>query len=121
MWAIARYDLHLTGEEFYRLTPRQYYLLVEAHRRRLAHLEMIQAQTTAAIINYSFSPPETAVKPSDLCFNFRPPKSAAVSKPVRKYTEGEIVDWQARVANLTSELKRGGGPMLDEIRSKSDG
>ena len=122
MWATARYDLNLTDAEFYRLTPRQYYLLVEAHRRRLAHSEMIQAQTTASIINYSFNPPETAVKPSDLCFNFRQAKTAqADAPPVKKYTEEDIVDWQAMVANLTHELRQGGGPLLAELQKESDG
>jgi hypothetical protein len=36
-------------------------------------------------------------------------------------TPDEIIDWQTRVANLAAELKVGHGPMLDEIRSKSDG
>jgi hypothetical protein len=93
---------------------------MQAHRRRLAHAEMIQAQTTASIINYSLSPPEHPVKPADLCFNYKPP--VPVEKPKGPViTEDILIDWQARVANLAAELKQGHGPMLDEIKRQSNG
>lgn len=84
---------------------------------------MIQAFTTAAIVNYAFSPPKDPVQPAMFMPNYLGHESDAVepSTSVRKYTGDEIIDWQARVANLVHELKQGNGPMLDEIRSRSDG
>lgn len=68
---------------------------------------MLQAQTTTAIINYAFSPPEHPVQPIDFCFNFRKPKTSEVQSPRAKYTADEIIDWQTRVANLAAELRKG--------------
>lgn len=96
-------DLHLTTAEFYALTPCQFSLLIDAHKKRLAHAEMLQAMTTAAVINYAFSPPEHPVSASDFCFNLRPPKVAQVQA---KYTEDDIIDWQTRVANLAAEMRK---------------
>lgn len=90
---------------------------MDAHRKHLAHTEMVQAQTTAAIINYAFSPPETPVQPSDLCFNHWPPKPVDAQQKKSSITEDELIDWQARVENLAAEMKAGGGPMLDEINN----
>jgi hypothetical protein len=61
MWSIARYDLHLTTAEFYRLTLRQFHLLWERHREALAHREMVAAFTTASVINHSMCPPKEGV------------------------------------------------------------
>lgn len=120
MWAVARYSLHLSTEEFYALTPRQFHLLVEAHHKRLAHQEMIQAYTTAAVINYSLAAPEQGVKPTDFMPHYRRPEADAKTASAPKFTADELQDWQTRVMNLAAELKQGHGPMLDEIKAKAD-
>lgn len=112
MWATARYDLHLSSVEFYDLTPRQFSLLCKAHRRALAHREMQHAMTTAAIINFSMSPPEKPVDPLQLCPNHKPEKTQTSAQ-----MDADLdinVDWQARIAALSAELKAGSGPMLRE-------
>lgn len=79
---------------------------------------MMHAQTTAAIINFAFSPLENPVEPWIFCPNLGDPED----KPVRRrFTEDEVIDFDTRVANLAAELKAGGGPMLDEIRRASNG
>ena len=119
MWATARHSLGLSTEEFYDLTPRQFHLLAEAHRKRLAHQEMIQAYTTAAIINYSLAAPDDPAQPIQFMPHYR--KSApAEAVPANPITQDELTDWQTRVANLAAEMKAGHGPMLSEIQSKSN-
>lgn len=120
LWTIARYNLGLSTEEFYSLTPRQFHLLNEAHRKSLVHREMIQAYTTAAIINYSLGAPETPAQPVDFIPHYQRPASEASTKPV-KLTEGELQDWNTRVMNLAAELKQGHGPMLDAMKEKANG
>lgn len=119
MWAIAVHDLCLSTEQFYGLTPRQFHLLAEAHRRHLSHMEMLPAYTTAAVINYSLGAPDEPVQPTRFMPHWRQPKSAP-SVTHRRYTEDEVIDWQARVAQLAAEMKQGHGAMLDEIRKQSD-
>lgn len=91
---------------------------MKAHKRRLAHSEMLHAQITAAVINFAFSPPNKPAQPADFCFNL---ERTIQPPPVKKFTQDELMDWETRVMNLASELKAGGGPMLDEIRRTSDG
>lgn len=79
----------------------------------------MHAYTTAAVINYSLGAPEEGIEPQRFMPNFRQPKAEELPPPTM--TPDEIIDWQTRVANLAAELKVGHGPMLDEIRSKSDG
>jgi len=119
MWTVAVYDLHLTTDQFYELTPRQFHLLTEAHRRHLSHMEMIQAYTTSAVIN-TMGAPEEPVPPTKFMPNWRQPKQAPSDTQFKRLTLAEITDWQARVVNLAAELRQGHGPMLDEIRKQSN-
>jgi hypothetical protein len=120
LWATARYDLGLSTSDFYALTPRQFHLLAEAHRKRLAHQEMIQAYTTAAIINYSLAAPDDPAQPIQFMPHYKKP-APDEAVPANPITEDELTDWQTRVANLAAELKAGGGPMLEEIKAKANG
>src|SRR5690242_5958612 len=90
---------------------------MDAHKRRLTHTEMIQAFTTAAVINFSFAPPQKAVLPKEFMPNFRS-EHEPVPENVTVYSEEVVVDWHARIANLAAEMKAGGGPMLDELNRK---
>lgn len=116
---MAVYDLGLSSEQFYALTPRQFHLLSEVHRRRLLHHEEIQAYTTAAVINYSLGAPEDAVQPMRFMPHWKTPQQV-VATTGTAFTEDVILDWQTRVANLAAEMKQGHGPMLDEIRKQSN-
>lgn len=120
MWAVAQYDLHLTAEEFYALVPRQFHLLTEARRKHLAHQEMIQAYTTAAIINYSLAAPDEPAQPTQFMPHYQKPKldGDVVQNTI---SEDALLDWQTRIANLAAELKAGKGPLLDEIKAQSNG
>jgi hypothetical protein len=82
---------------------------------------MIQAYTTSAVINYSMGHPEEPVQPISFAPNYRQLPVETAETPKLNYTEDEVLDWQARVANLAAELKQGGGAMLDQIRSASNG
>lgn len=88
--------------------------MLDAHKRRLAHAEMVHAFTTAAVINFSFAPPKEPVQPSAFMPNLHTEEEKPA--PVRKMSENEVVEWQARVASLALEMKAGGGPMLEEIQ-----
>lgn len=65
MWAIARFDLHLTAAEFYGLTPFQFNLLAKRLLAEREHRELIAGYTTAAVINHAMHPPEEPVSAKD--------------------------------------------------------
>lgn len=80
----------------------------------------MHAYTTAAIINFSFSPPRDPVSHTLFMPNYvAEPSSRPEEPPVRRYTDEEIIEWQARVASLAAEMKAGQGPLLDEIKRSS--
>jgi hypothetical protein len=82
---------------------------------------MMHAYTTAAIINFSFSPPRDPVSHTLFMPNYvAEPSSSAEQPPAPKYTEEEIIEWQARVASLAAEMRAGHGPLLEEIKRGSD-
>ena len=81
MWAQARYDLGLTTEEFWRLTPRMYHMLFARHREALLHREMVAAFTTAAVVNFSMGAPKQPVPPVRFMPNH--PDSGAAATPGR--------------------------------------
>lgn len=66
------------------MTPRQFRLLRERRREDLAHRELVQAWTTAAVINHSMLRPEDAVSPLDYMPHHR------LAKPVREQSEEEL-------------------------------
>jgi hypothetical protein len=90
---------------------------MDAHRRRLTHTEMIQAFTTAAVINFSFAPPQKPVLPREFMPNLKSDNDS-VAESVPAFTEDELIEWHTRIANLAVEMKAGGGPLLDELNRK---
>jgi hypothetical protein len=66
MWSIAVYDLGLTSEDFYSLTPRKYDALVKRWEREREHSEFMLAQLTSSVINFSTCRPKESVKPQEL-------------------------------------------------------
>jgi hypothetical protein len=89
-YSIARYDLGLSAEEFFDLTPRQFDALLKRHRYRVESTEFLFAQLTSWIANTGFRSTE---KPT-ADFDFMPSqwmkkakkKAASASdpkKPVR--------------------------------------
>jgi hypothetical protein len=65
MWAVARFDLSLTSDEFYALTPRQFDALVKRHERKNEHIEFLFAQLTSYGINFSMCRPQEPTSPRD--------------------------------------------------------
>jgi hypothetical protein len=89
MWSVARYDLGLTSEDFYALTPRQFDALVKRRERDAQEQEFLTAQLTAAVVNFSMCHPKEPVSPRD----FMP---SEFGKPARK----------PKRVRITKKLKR---------------
>jgi hypothetical protein len=83
---------------------------------------MVQAFTTAAIINFSMGAPSKPVRPLEFMPHFRKPTRAVETETTqgRSHTKDEIQDWNLRIANLAAELKQGHGPMLDAIKKEAN-
>jgi len=62
---MARVHLGLTDVEFYRLTPRQYDLLVDRHRERTDHLELLSGIVAAAVANWGMRAPKKPLTAAD--------------------------------------------------------
>jgi hypothetical protein len=59
------YDLRLTSDEFYAMTPRHFDALMDRYERGREDNELLFGQMTAAIINYSMCHPKEPVKSVD--------------------------------------------------------
>jgi len=66
MWSVARYDLGLTSDEFFALTPRQFDALLKRREHETQRAEYMQAQIAAYTINFSACHPKESVDPFDL-------------------------------------------------------
>jgi hypothetical protein len=74
------YDLRLTAEEFYDLTPRQFRALCERRRLEREHLELLIGINTSATVNTSMAAPKQAKVPTD----FMPSRYRTKTKPTKK-------------------------------------
>jgi len=80
MWSSAKYDLGLTSEEFFALTPRQFDALQKRHKSKAESNELLFGQLTSWVANTGFRSTEKPTKPAD----FMPSKWAnkAEQKPL---------------------------------------
>ena len=65
LWALARYDLQLSDEEFGELSPRQFHWLLKRKERETEHRELLNGIVAAAVVNFSFSAPDKQAEPKD--------------------------------------------------------
>jgi len=79
MWTFAKFNLHLTDEEFGQLTPRQYHAMKQRFEQEQEHRDWYNACVCTSIINYSLSRPKKPVQITD----FMPTRSASV-QPVKR-------------------------------------
>ena len=87
MWTEAIYDLRLTEEQFYALTPRQFVWLRERHKQEREYQELLMAIPVSTLANHSMAAPKKAYKPYD----FMPCKIAErakkeAEKPKKRWT-----------------------------------
>jgi len=87
LWSVGRYDMGLTDEEFYALTPRQFAALYDRLLEQRKHLELIIGHNTAATYNSSFSPPSKPVAPARFM-----PSLLETPKPPRKPNRKQIAE-----------------------------
>jgi hypothetical protein len=98
LWSIARYDLSLSSEEFYSITPRQLDALIKRRERETQEREFMLAQLTSYLINFSMCRPKKAVSPRD----FMPSEWAKTPpKPKRvRMTKKRRAEVAAKIARL---------------------
>jgi hypothetical protein len=82
IWSTARYDLGLTDEQFWRLTPRQYSYLLKRHRQKSEHEELLAAIIARSVVDFSFCHPAKPSKYAD----YMP------SKWGRKEPRGQVIE-----------------------------
>lgn len=80
LWSQARYNLHLSDEEFGELTPRQFKSLMQRFEQEQEHKNWYNACLCTSIINTSMYRPKKPVKISD----FMPTSSPTSSEPVKR-------------------------------------
>ncbi len=81
---------------------------------------MLHAYTTTAVINFSTGAPDIPATPEVFMPNYTRPDEVR-SNPGVPIDEDALTDWQTRIANLALEMRQGGGPLMDEMRGRSDG
>ena len=118
MWAVARYDLGLTSEEFFRLTPRQYDALLKRREYETQQAEFLFAQLTSYFINFSMCHPKDPTKPRD----FMPsmwgnPEPPAKRVKLTKKKQKEVTEaFRSGLAALRAAAARRG-----KLRTKTRG
>lgn len=65
MWAVGRYDLGLTEEEFWGLTPRQYVALLERHEEAMEWEDYRMGVIASTIVNMLKAKGGKTFKPED--------------------------------------------------------
>ena len=95
MWAVGRYDLRLTDEEFWSMVPRQYLALLERNRQRRLHSEFGPAIVVSAILGHGVkNPPD-------------PRKFMPSYGEIKK--EEQEMPWQQKMVDLKAALQGIGG------------
>jgi len=122
MWSVARYDLGLTSEEFFRLTPRQFDALVKRKEYETQRDEFMLAQIAGYTINFSMCHPKEPVDPFDLMPSMagkeKPSRQAQKQQRVRmtRQRRKQVTDqWRAGLAALRAVSARRG-----ELRTKTN-
>lgn len=69
----------MTAEEFFRLTPRQFHLLIDQNRERTEHQELLTGIIASAVANWSMCAPKRALAPA----HFMPSRQHQQEKPKR--------------------------------------
>jgi hypothetical protein len=73
LWAIARYDLHLTDDEFYDLTPGMFYALCKRRNIHFKYNRLAHALTASAIYNVNRASSDAPlVQPFDFIREYDP-------------------------------------------------
>jgi hypothetical protein len=80
--------LGLSDDEFYNLTPRQFYSLLEQAEHERSYQEFLFGQLCAVVGNYSTAQPMEPLKPS----HFMPSRWLSLPKPRRKKQNPHIAD-----------------------------
>jgi len=97
-WSYARMILHLSDDEFFALTPRQFHILLDRHKENIQHQEL-QTGILAAVfanytVNWSMNRPKKSVsfKPSDFmpCEMKKTPKKRQTKKAKQKQAEAQM-------------------------------
>jgi len=58
---VALYHLHLTEDQFWQMTPRQFVALRDQHKVRIRHDELLSAIIAASVVNTSMCAPEKSI------------------------------------------------------------
>ncbi|HTF67030.1 MAG TPA: hypothetical protein VK638_30540 [Edaphobacter sp.] len=91
MWATARYDLHLSDDDFYALTPRQFDALLKRYKRATESNELLFAQLTSWIANTGFRSTEKPTTTED----FMPSRWSRM-KPTKKKRKRSSIAFELR-------------------------
>jgi hypothetical protein len=62
---VGRVVLHLTDDEFFSLTPRQYHLLLDQHQRITEHDELLTGIIASTVANFSMARLEKPTNAAD--------------------------------------------------------
>lgn len=105
MWAQGIYDLGLTEERFWRMTPRQFAWLCDRQREEMAHHELIGAWITTAVKNHSMCPPEKPAELLDYMPSHREREGKGATRELTEEEQERISDWNIKVAEAAVRMR----------------
>lgn len=86
LWSVARYDLRLTDDEFYAMTPRQLDALLKRNKQAVEHEQLLAGIIASTTANHSLNPPKTPCTPAD----FMPSQRGAKAEPTKRINHQRI-------------------------------
>lgn len=101
----------LTEEQFFRLTPRKYWLLLVQHREKQRDMQWLTGLLAATMWNSGMRAPEKPVQPSDLplpLLQRRAKRRRKISE--RKRAEYQLRSYFARKGAHAGVIRIKGGP-----------
>jgi len=105
--------LNLSDQEFYRLTPRQFHLLLEVRQQQVEYHELLNGLVCSTIANWSMNAPKKPLP----CTNFMPTEWAkadrekpARRKRVKKMNSQEVNDTFRMMFSIEKETKQARKP-----------
>jgi hypothetical protein len=81
---MACHHLGMSTDEFFRLTPRQFDLLMQQHRERVEYEEYMAGLLAATVANFSMGAPKKPLEPADFMPSRRQKARTKRERPPRQ-------------------------------------
>jgi hypothetical protein len=116
LWSVARYDLGQTTEEFYSLTPAQFYALTLRDKEAKERAELLMGIICSTTANHSFNTPTKAKCPLDYMPSQWAVRAAARENKPKRFSRKRFaaqLSAMGKMIGKTIEVERPESPKVE--------